>query len=102
MEAESWTLAAEDLFGEGCYMAEIDTNHYYLRGKAMWSVQDIQEKSHKNLYQVAANRNFPARGLCMVPRNSEWLILHKIPALAVTSKTTPLQIHMSQFSIPAN
>jgi len=99
MEAESWTLAAEALFGEGCYMADIDTNHYYLRGKAMWCVRDIQDKSLKSSAQVAANRNLPARGLCNAPRNSEWLVLHTIAGLAVMSQTTPDQIRSSKSCI---
>jgi hypothetical protein len=70
MEAESWTLAAEDMFGEGCYMAEIDTKHYFLRSKTMWFVQDIQNKLQKEGHQVTANRALPTPSLCIAPRNS--------------------------------
>lgn len=81
-------------------MAEIDVEHYYLRGKAMWYVQDIQERSWKIISQLGTRKTPSARGLCIAPRNSEWLVLHSIPSLAVVSTTTPDQIRLGEFPTP--
>jgi hypothetical protein len=105
MEAESWTLAAEEVFEKGCYMAEIDAKHEAMEETSVWCVQHIQRRSQMSSFLNSAkdreaNPNLPLRGISRTPRNSEWLVVYRIPAEAIISKTTPDQIRESRFISP--
>jgi len=102
-EAESWTLAAEEIFGKGCYLAEIDLTHEKMTERPVWFVQDIQKRSQYSTFRNSAkardaNPNLPPRGISLTPRNSEFLVLYKIPIESVISKITPEQIRESKLN----
>lgn len=69
-EAESWALAAEEVFHKPTYILEIDVKHKLMRDKVMWKVSDIQDKTGKPL------------GMGGI-RNSEWMVVYFVPQEAI-------------------
>jgi hypothetical protein len=72
-EAESWAIAAEDIFGKEAYVVEINVKHSLMQKATMWFVQDIQDKTS----------DWQGIGPLTEFRNSEWLVLGEIPPQAV-------------------
>lgn len=103
MEAESWLLAADDLYGnDGMVMlVAFDPHHPSMSNIPMWSVQDIQNfsEAHKDYYLSDGSRveYFPAVPLCPSPQNSEWLIVHEIPSEALVYPASACTIRWSEY-----
>jgi len=70
-EAESWAIAAEDVFHQPGYVIEIDMTHKLMHEITAWRVQDIQDKTGKAL---GGNRD------------SEWLFLWAVPEAAISKE----------------
>jgi len=72
-EAESWAIAAEDIFGKEAYVVEINVKHPLMQKATVWFVQDIQDKTS----------DWQGIGPLTEVRSSEWLVLREIPLQAV-------------------
>jgi hypothetical protein len=69
-EARTWALAAEEYWGEVCYVMEIDAQSEMLEGIPMFKISDLQMLSGDGLGRGGA-------------RDSEWLVLYHVPRLCI-------------------